>query len=364
MSEMTTAYSPGVLGGALRKGLQYPESVGSVIETLDGPSRAAIVMMAMGSDAAGELIKYFSPVEAQKVSSLLATVRSLDRDVVIEVLENYKNTLEHEKQVGFDPKAFVAKLVHKFSGDASEMGLSPVNQLAQSVPALDLLTSMNSKQLHMHLKEEHPQVVATLLSLIPSDLSASVLEEFEEDIRDELVLRVALLDQINPAALIELNDMLERTLGSESSSNIGGVGGALPAAEILNLFSGGMERKTLAIIREHSPKLADQIAGNMFRFDDFLHIAKNELKEVLKGVADKDLIVALKGASPTVRDYFLNILLSKKKDLEFDMQELPPVSVKDVEAKQREMVNLARKKRDAKEITLSRVDNSPTNSAV
>ena len=153
MSEMTTAYSPGVLGGALRKGLQYPESVGSVIESLDGPSRAAIVMMAMGSDAAGELIKYFSPVEAQKVSSLLATVRSLDRDVVIEVLENYKNTLEHEKQVGFDPKAFVAKLVHKFSGDASEMGLSPVNQLAQSVPALDFLTSMNSKQLHMHLQE-------------------------------------------------------------------------------------------------------------------------------------------------------------------------------------------------------------------
>ena len=296
MSNLATTFSPGVLGGALRKGLQSPEVVGKGIQSLDGPSRAAIVLMAIGPDVAGELIKSFSPTEAQKVSSLLATVRSLDREVMIDVLENFKNITEHRKQVAFDPKAFVAALVEKFSGDAADMGLSPANQLAQSVPALDLLTSMSPEQLHLHLKEEHPQVVATLLALIPSELSASVLEQFDEDTRDELVLRVALLDQINPTALVELNDMLERTLGSESSSSIGGVGGALPAAEILNLFSNGIEQKTLAIIRTHSSKLADQIAGNMFRFDDFLNIDPNELKEILKSIEDKVLIVALKGA--------------------------------------------------------------------
>jgi len=218
---------------------------------------------------------------------------------------------------------------------------------------------MSPEQLHLHLKEEHPQVVATLLALIPSELSASVLEQFDEDTRDELVLRVALLDQINPTALVELNDMLERTLGSESSSSIGGVGGALPAAEILNLFSNGIEQKTLAIIRTHSSKLADQIAGNMFRFDDFLNIDPNELKEILKSIEDKVLIVALKGASPTVCDFFLKIVSkSKADDLKFEMQELPPISVKDVESSQRAMVNVARKKRDAKEITLARIDKS------
>lgn len=361
MNNMATTFSPGVLGGALRKGLQTPEVVGSAIQSLDGPSRAAIVLMAIGPDAAGELIKSFSPSEAQKVSSLLATVRSLDRDVMIEVLENFKNITEHRKQVPFDPKAFVAALVEKFSGEAAGMGLSAANQLAQSVPALDLLTSMTPEQLHLHLKEEHPQVVATLLALIPSELSASVLEQFDDETRDELVLRVALLDQINPAALVELNDMLERTLGSDSDSHISGVGGALPAAEILSLFSGGVEQKTLANIRAHSPKLADQIAGRMFKFDDFLQIAPQSLQRVLSEVANDVLLVALKGASPNVRDFFLaNVTKSKADRLRFEMDGLPPVRVQEVESKQREVVQVARRLQDEKIISLDRMGTGKT----
>jgi flagellar motor switch protein FliG len=235
MSSMATTFSPNILSGALRKGLQKPEEDNAGIKLLDGPSRAAIVLMALGPDVAGNLIKSFSPEEAQKVSSLLATVRSLDREVMIEVLENFKNTTEHRKQVPFDPKAFVSALVKKFSGEVPNLWPMPQdgNPLAQNVPALDLISNITADQLHFHLKEEHPQVIATLLSLIPSELSASVLEKFDEETRDELVLRVALLDQINPTALVELNDMLERTIGADASSHVSGVGGALPAAEIL-----------------------------------------------------------------------------------------------------------------------------------
>ena len=361
MSNMATTFSPGVLGGALRKGLQTPESVGSAIQSLDGPSRAAIVLMALGTEAAGELIKSFSPTEAQRVSSLLATVRSLDREVMIDVLENFKNITEHRKQVPFDPKAFVAALVEKFSGEATDMGLSPANQLAQSVPALDLLTSMPAEQLHLHLKEEHPQVVATLLALIPSELSAAVLEQFDDETRDELVLRVALLDQINPSALVELNDMLERTLGSDSATHISGVGGALPAAEILSLFSGGVEQKTLAIIRAHSPKLADQISGSMFKFDDFLQIAPQSLQRILSEVTNDVLLVALKGASPNVRDFFLATVTKSKADrLRFEMDGLPPVRVQEVESKQREVVQVARRLQDEKIISLDRIGTGTT----
>ena len=356
MSNMATTFSPGVLGGALRKGLQSPEAVGRALQSLDGPSRAAIVLMAIGPDVAGELIKSFSPAEAQKVSSLLATVRSLDREVMIEVLDNFKNITEHRKQVPFDPKAFVAALVEKFSGEAADMGLSPANQLAQSVPALDLLTSMSPEQLHLHLKEEHPQVVATLLALIPSELSASVLEQFDDETRDELVLRVALLDQINPTALVELNDMLERTLGADSASHLSGVGGALPAAEILSLFTGGVEQKTLANIRTHSPKLADQIAGRMFKFEDFLQIAPQAVQRVLSEVANDVLLIALKGASPAVREFMLsNVTKSKSDRLRFEMDGLPPVRVQEVESKQREVVQVARRLQDEKIISLDRI---------
>jgi flagellar motor switch protein FliG len=358
MSSMATTFSPNILSGALRKGLQKPEEDNAGIKLLDGPSRAAIVLMALGPDVAGNLIKSFSPEEAQKVSSLLATVRSLDREVMIEVLENFKNTTEHRKQVPFDPKAFVSALVKKFSGEVPNLWPMPQdgNPLAQNVPALDLISNITADQLHFHLKEEHPQVIATLLSLIPSELSASVLEKFDEETRDELVLRVALLDQINPTALVELNDMLERTIGADASSHVSGVGGALPAAEILSLFSGGDDQKTLASIREHSPQLADQIAERMFRFDDFLQIAPQSLQRVLSEVANDSLLIALKGASPNVRDFFLaNVTKSKADRLRFEMDGLPPVRVQEVESKQREVVQVARRLQDQKLISLDRL---------
>ena len=360
MSSMATTFSPNILSGALRKGLQKPDEGNSGINALDGPSRAAIVLMAIGPDAAGDLIKSFSPAEAQKVSSLLATVRSLDREVMIEVLENFKNTTEHRKEVPFDPKAFVSELLKKFSNEVPNLWPMPQssNPLAQNVPALDLISNVTPDQLHFHLNDEHPQVIATLLSLIPAELSVAVLEKFDEQTRDELVLRIALLDQIDPSALVDLNDMLERTIGSGSVAHLGGLGGTVPAAEILSLFSGGDDRKTLASIREHSPQLADQIEARMFRFEDFLQIEPQSLQKVLSEVANDVLLIALKGASPAVREFMLsNVTKAKAERLRFEMDGLAPVRVQDVENKQREVVQVARRLHEQKSISLDRLGN-------
>ena len=220
MNTAVSNFKPGVLGGALRKGLQAPDLERANSASLDGPSRAAIVLMSLGPEVAGSLLKNFTPAEAQKVSSLMANFRSIDREVMIQVLEEFKNVTVHRKQVPFDPQRFVTALMDKFAGEA---GGSVASQLASSVPALDLLTSMSNEQLQRHLQAEHPQVAATLLSLIPAERSAAVLELFETELRDELVLRVALLDQINPSALVELNDMLERTLGDDTTAEISGI---------------------------------------------------------------------------------------------------------------------------------------------
>jgi flagellar motor switch protein FliG len=171
-----------------------------------------------------------------------------------------------------------------------------------------------------------------------------------------LVLRVALLDQIDPSALVDLNDMLERTIGADSNSNLGALGGASPAAEILSLFSGGDDQKILASIREHSPSLADQIAARMFKFDDFLQIAPQSLQRILSEVANDVLLIALKGASPNVRDFFLaNVTKSKADRLRFEMEGLPPVRVQEVESKQREVVQVAKRLEDQKIVSLERI---------
>lgn len=356
MSTTASTYSPSLVGGALRKGLQSPESGKAGLGNLDSASKAAIVLMAMGPEAAGDLVKTFTPAEAHKVSSLLATVRSLDRELMIEVLEDFKNVTEHRKQVPFDPQSFVSALVEKFAGEGQDESLSGANQWARNVPALELLGRMSPEQLFRHLQSEHPQVVATLLSLISPELSVGVLEQFDDETRDELVLRVALLDQVDPLALVELNDMLERTLGPESQSQVGGVGGARPAAEILSLFSGGVDQKTLASIRSHSPKLADQIAERMFSFEDFVQISPQALQRLLPEVPSDVLVVALKGASPNVRDFFFaNVTKNKAERLRFEMEGLPPVRVQEVENKQREVVQIARRMQDDNLISLERM---------
>ena len=157
--------------------------------------------------------------------------------------------------MAFDPLEFASALAQKFTG-AGPGGSA--QSLARSMPALERLGSMSAEQLHGHLRLEHPQVMATLLALLPAELAAAVLEHFEPDMRDELVLRIALLDRVDPTALTELNDMLARTLEQESTQQAGGVGGARPVAEILSLFSGGQDQKVLQLVREHDAKLADK----------------------------------------------------------------------------------------------------------
>lgn len=356
MSEVSGMYHPGVVGGALRKGLQSaPGQDGARLSQLDGPLRAAIVLLSLGAEQAADLVKSFSPAEAQRVSSLVAAVRSLNRELLIEVLEDFKNVTEHTKQVAFDPQSFINTLASKFMSEGEGEQWSAARNLSQSVPALELLIGLEPEALHAHLQKEHPQVVATLLAMMPAEVSAAVLEQFDDEERQEMLLRLALLDRVNPSALEELNDMLERTLNEQSTGQLSNIGGSRPVAEILSMFTGGAEKPVLNKIRELDSKLADQIAKRMFSFEDFAKIAPQALQRLLPEVPADVLVVALKGAGPTLRDFFFANMTKRLVDrVKFDMESLPPVRVQEVEAKQREMVQIARALQDQNLISLDR----------
>jgi flagellar motor switch protein FliG len=353
MNESAGMYHPGAVGGALRKGLQSAQPPNaSRLSQLDGPLRAAIVLLSLGPELAAELVKTFSPDEAQRVSSLMAAVRSLHRDILIEVLEDFKSTTEHTRQVAFDPQQFINELASRFMAEGE--GESWVAQgLSQSVPALELLIGLEPEILHAHLQREHPQVVATLLAMMPPEVSASVLEQFEPEMRQEMILRLALLDRIEPNALVELNDMLERTLNDQAS--IGNVGGFKPVAEILSMLSSESGQPILSKIREHDDKLANQIARRMFSFEDFAKIAPQAMQRLLSEVPADVLVVALKGAAPALRDFFFaNMTKRMVERVKLDMESLPPLRVQEIEAKQREIVQMARVLQDRNQISLDR----------
>jgi flagellar motor switch protein FliG len=353
MSEAVGVYHPGAVGGALRKGLQSAQPhTAARLSQLDGPLRAAIVLLSLGPELAAELVKSFSPAEAQRVSSLMAAVRSLHRDILIEVLEDFRNITEHTRQVAFDPQQFINELASRFMAEGD--GESWVAQgLSQSVPALELLIGLEPEMLHAHLQKEHPQVVATLLAMMPPEVSAAVLEQFEPDQRQEMLLRLALLDRIDPSALVELNDMLERTLNDPSS--LGNMGGFKPVAEILSMLSGETGQPILNKIREHDAKLADQISKRIFGFEDFAKIAPQAMQRLLSEVPSDMLVVALKGAAPALRDFFFaNMTKRMSERVRLDMESLPPLRVQEIEAKQREIVQMARVLQDRNLISLDR----------
>ena len=355
MSEVYKMYHPGVVGGALRKGLQNGQTQPiPPMSQLDGPMRAAIVLLSLGAEQAAQLVKTFSPAEAQQVSSLVSAVRALNREMLIEVLEDFRNVTEHAQQVAFDPQSFIHTLASKFVAEG-EGGAGFSNDLAQSVPALDMLVRLPPEVLHAHLEKEHPQVVATLLAMMPAEISASLIEQFDDEKREEMLLRVALLDRVDPGALIELNDMLERTINDPAVASLSNIGGFRPAAEILGMLSGGAEKTILNKIKAHDGKLADKILKRMFSFEDFGKIAPQALQRLLSEVPPDVLLVALKGTGSALRDVFFANMTKRLSDrVKFEIESLPPVRVQEVEAKQREIVKIARTLQDQGLISLDR----------
>lgn len=343
------------LGSALRKGLQKPDH-GLRSASLDGPSKATVVLMTLGPDIAADMLKVFSPAEAQRISSLMSSVRSLDRELIIEVLEEFRASTEHQRKIPFDADAFVNTLLAKFQEEDAAEGGTNLPTAARNMPALEALSRMSPTDLHERMVDEHPQVVATLLALLTPSQSASVLELFDEETRHELVLRVALLNRIDPEALSELNDVLERSLRETALTGPTGLGGSLPAAEILGNLSSDVSKHLLSGISQFDAKLAEQIVAKMFIFEDFAMIATESLQRLLPEVPVDTLAIALKGESPKLRDlFFANMSKRQAERVRFEMDGMPPVRVQDVEMRHREVVQIARRMAADNLISLERL---------
>ena len=348
------------LGSALRKGLAKPDH-GLRSSSLDGASKATVLLMTLGPDIAADMLKVFTPAEAQRISSLMSSVRALDRDLIIEVLQEFRAATEHERKIPFDADAFVNRLLGKFQQEDAAEGGGPLSSAARNMPALEALSRMSPADLHARMVDEHPQVVATLLSLLVPAQSAAVMGLFDEATRSELLLRVALLNRIDPEVLSELNDVLERSLRESALAGPSSLGGSLPAAEILGNLPSESTRSLLEGIRRHDPALADQISAKMFIFEDFVRIDPTALQSLLPEVSADTLAIALKGESPKLREFFFGNMSKRQSDrVQFEMDGMAPVRVQDVEARHREVVQIARRMASEGLISLDRVGAAAT----
>jgi flagellar motor switch protein FliG len=329
---------------ALKEGVKGATQTGALtFEELDGASRAAVILLAVGAESAANVLRTMTPFEVQRLSGKMAVVRSLSRDLVLQVLRQFKDVTENNSQVAFDTDDFMQNMLTKAMGAEGASDLLGRLESTLDMSGIETLKRMEPDVLYEMIKGEHPQIVATVMVFLEPGQAASVLKLFPDDLRNELILRIALLEKVQPAALKELNEVMSRSAGPDADFRRSTVGGVVPTAEILNMLSGGLDKQALKTIHEFNAELADAIQEKMFVFEDFNDIEDRSLQTLLLEVPQETLVMALKGASPKLREKLFKNMAKRAADgVREDLETRPPVKVQEVEEMQKEVIRIAR----------------------
>lgn len=343
------------LAEAMKEGVKGAQgSIGSLAD-LDGPSKSAVVLLAVGAEAAADVLRQLSPFEVQRLSAKMAVVRSLSRDLVLEVLREFRDTTSNNAQVAFDTDSFMQNMLGKALGMEAASDLLGRLESAVDMSGIETLKRMEPDVLYEIIKNEHPQIIATVFVFLEPDQSSAVARLFGDEERNEILLRVALLEKVQPAALKELNEVMGRAVGPEADQRRSTVGGVGPTADILNLLSGGIDQQALARIRSFDPDLADRIVEHMFTFEDLFELEDRSLQTLMLEVPQAQLVVALKGASPRLRDKLLKNMAKRAADaVREELETKGPVKVQEVEQMQKDILAIGRVLQDEGRMIMQR----------
>jgi flagellar motor switch protein FliG len=225
--------------------------------------------------------------------------------------------------------------------------------LGKNSKGLDSLKWMDPRAVAGVVQNEHPQIIAIVLSYLESDHAAEILLHLPERSRSDVLMRIATLDGVPPAALLELNQILEAQFSGNNGVKSSGVGGIKTAAGILNFMDGAAETAITEAITEHDPELAQAIQSQMFVFDNLIEIDDRGIQAILRDVQSEQLIMALKGADDSIKEKIFGNMSSRAADMmREDLEAKGPVRVKDVEDAQKEILSVAKRLADAGEISL------------
>jgi len=320
----------------------------------DGLESAAILLMALGEEQAGEVFKHLAPREVQRLGEAIARMKAVPRDRVDAVMERFEKVAGNETLLVPDNNAYVKEVLRRALGDDKAALLIDRIVKGNDVASIENLKWMDAASVAELMRHEHPQIAAAILVHLDADQTAAVLKLFSERQRNEVLVRIATLDGIQPAALQDLNEVMTRMLAGGKAARRSSLGGAKAAAEILNMMGGAIETSVLDFVRETDNDLAQKIMDNMFVFDDLEKIDDRGIQSLMKEVQSESLVVALKGATPSLRDkIFRNMSTRAAETLREDLESRGPVRLSEVEAEQKEMLKIVRRLADEGQIVLA-----------
>lgn len=319
----------------------------------DGIEKSAILLLSLGEDEAAEVLKNLGPREVQKIGHAMAALKQVSRARIETVLDELQQHSDKGAPVSVDEATIRSMLTKALGDDRAANLISRVLQGGDTA-GIESLKWMDAASVADLVKNEHPQIIATILVHLEYDHAGEILKLFPERLRNDVVLRIATIDGVQPNALKELNDTLAKLLaGSAASVKKTAIGGVKQAAEILNFVGQAAETSIVDNVREYDPDLAQKILDEMFVFENLLDVDDRGIQLLLREVQSDALIVALKGASAELREkIFKNMSQRAAEMLREDLESKGPVRLSEVEAEQKEILKIARRLADEGQIAL------------
>jgi flagellar motor switch protein FliG len=310
----------------------------------EGLQKAAILLMSLGEDDAAEVFKFLGPKEVQKIGMAMAALKSATREEISDVLEDFCSSAAEVTTLGMSSTDYIKQVLIKALGDDRAAHL--IDRILQGgdTSGIEGLKWMDGQSVAELIKNEHPQIIATILVHLDRDQASEILMNFTERLRTDTLLRIATLDGIQPQALRELNDVLHKLLSGTDNIKKAPMGGVRAAAEILNFMPQSHEIAVLDGVKTYDGDLAQKILDSMFTWDNVMEVDDRGIQVLLREVQTDQLILALKGSSQQFREkIFKNMSTRAAESLREDLEAKGAVRVSEVEATQKEILKTVRR---------------------
>jgi flagellar motor switch protein FliG len=308
-----------------------------------GVDRAAILLLALGEQDAAQVLRHLGAKEVQRVGAAMAQLSGVSREEVSNVLANFATTVE-QTSFGVGTDDYVRNVLVEALG-ADKAGSVIDRVLHGRSRGLEALKWMQPRSIADMLRSEHPQIIAIVLSSLEPDQAAAVLMLLPEAQRAEILMRIATLDGVNPNALSELDEVLEKQFaGANGTKPASGFGGPKVAAEILNLVGTSEESTLITQIGQADETLSQKLQDLMFVFADLNQVDDRGMQELLREVPGDKLIIALKATDEKLKQkFFKNMSERAAQMMKDDLEAKGPVRLSEVEAAQKEIIITARR---------------------
>ena len=322
--------------------------------TRSGVDRAAILLLALGEQDAAQVLRHLGAKDVQRVGAAMAQLSSVSREEVSSVLSTFSSSVEQQTSFGVGNDEYIRKVLNEALGADKAGGVIDRILRGRSSRGLEALKWMEAKAVAEMLRYEHPQIVSIVMSYLDSDQAAEVLTHLPQNMRADILMRIATLDGVHPTALNELDEVLEKQFtGNSATKTTGGFGGPKVAAEILNRVGTAQEGALMAAIAKIDEPLSQKLQDLMFVFEDLVQVDDRGMQELLREVPGDKLIIALKAADETLkRKFFKNMSERAGQMMKDDLEAKGPVRLSEVEAAQKEILMTAKRMSDEGKLSL------------